>query len=146
MSRAALCTRRCFRADFRRHLTNLNIESKQVTDVIEDKNIVAVTLTGSEPAGVRSSLIAGQNLKKTVMVRSAMRYHSRYGFRTSERYGFLDVYKTTDKPIAAKKVCCTYIIYDEFLALFTKKNESGKKWANQQMKILTMVLWLEQTT
>jgi succinate-semialdehyde dehydrogenase/glutarate-semialdehyde dehydrogenase len=47
--------------------TNLNIESKQVTDVIEDKNIVAVTLTGSEPAGVRSSLIAGQNLKKTVM-------------------------------------------------------------------------------
>jgi succinate-semialdehyde dehydrogenase/glutarate-semialdehyde dehydrogenase len=39
------------------NFTNLNIESKQVTDVIEDKNIVAVT-TGSEFAGVLS-LIAG---------------------------------------------------------------------------------------
>jgi hypothetical protein len=57
----------------------------------------------------------------------------------------LDVYKTTDKPASLRKRFVLDIIYDEFLALFTKKNESGKKWANQQMKILTMVLWLEQT-
>ncbi len=47
--------------------TNLNIDSKLVKAVIEDKNIVAVTLTGSDPAGRSVASIAGQNLKKTVM-------------------------------------------------------------------------------
>jgi acyl-CoA reductase-like NAD-dependent aldehyde dehydrogenase len=57
-----------------------------------------------------------------------------------------DVYvKQTDKPASLRKRFVVLdIIYDEFLALFTKKMKVAK-WANQQMKILTMVLWLEQT-
>src|SRR5690606_37718027 len=47
--------------------TNLNISAGQVKDIIEDKNIVAVTLTGSDLAGRSVAAIAGANLKKTVM-------------------------------------------------------------------------------
>ncbi len=47
--------------------TNLNVESKNIEAIIEDDNIVAVTLTGSGPAGKSVASIAGKNLKKTVM-------------------------------------------------------------------------------
>ncbi len=47
--------------------TNLNVTSDAIKEIIEDKNIVAVTLTGSDPAGRSVATIAGQNLKKTVM-------------------------------------------------------------------------------
>jgi acyl-CoA reductase-like NAD-dependent aldehyde dehydrogenase len=57
----------------------------------------------------------------------------------------LDVYvKQRTNLHLRKRFVVLDIIYDEFLALFTKKMKVAK-WANQQMKILTMVLWLEQT-
>ncbi len=46
--------------------TNLNINSDAIKAIIEDKNIIGVTLTGSEPAGRSVAKIAGENLKKTV--------------------------------------------------------------------------------
>src|SRR5690606_25279297 len=46
--------------------SNLNIDAKDVKEVIEDKSIVAVTLTGSDPAGRSVAAVAGANLKKTV--------------------------------------------------------------------------------
>ena len=110
--------------------TNLNIESKFVKDIIEDKNIVAVTLTGSEPAGRSVASIAGQNLKKTVMELGG-----------SDAYIILDdvdMEKATDMAtlgrlqnngqtcIAAKRFVVLDKIYDAFLALFIKKMKAAK--------------------
>ncbi len=47
--------------------SNLRISSNQVAAVIENSNIVAVTLTGSTPAGQAVAKKAGQYLKKTVL-------------------------------------------------------------------------------
>lgn len=111
-------------------LTNLNVDSKLVKDIIEDKNIVAVTLTGSDPAGRSVASIAGQNLKKTVMELGG-----------SDAYIILDdvdMEEATDMAtlgrlqnngqtcIAAKRFVVLDKIYDEFLALFTKKMKAAK--------------------
>src|SRR5690606_4756143 len=47
--------------------TNLNISAGDVQYIIEDKNIAAVALTGSDPAGRSVAAVAGANLKKTVL-------------------------------------------------------------------------------
>jgi len=55
-------------AGFPDHLfRTLLISSKQVEAVITDERIRAVTLTGSEPAGMSVASIAGRELKKTVL-------------------------------------------------------------------------------
>lgn len=45
----------------------LIVSSKNVKSIIENKNVAAVTLTGSVPAGKSVALIAGSVLKKTVL-------------------------------------------------------------------------------
>lgn len=110
--------------------TNLNIDSKLVKDVIEDKSIVAITLTGSDPAGRSVASIAGQNLKKTVMELGG-----------SDAYIILDdvnMEEATDLAtfgrlqnngqtcIAAKRFVVLDTIYDEFLTLFAKKMKAAK--------------------
>lgn len=110
--------------------TNLNLSAKHVKDVIEDKNIVAVTLTGSDPAGRSVASIAGQNLKKTVMELGG-----------SDAYVILedaDIEKATDLAtlgrlqnngqtcIAAKRFVVLEDIYDAFLESYTKKMKAAK--------------------
>ena len=109
---------------------NLNIEAKEVKTLIEDKNIVAITLTGSDAAGRSIASIAGQNLKKTVMELGG-----------SDAYIILDdvdLEQATDLAtfgrlqnngqtcIAAKRFIVHDTIYDAFLALFTKKMKAAK--------------------
>lgn len=109
---------------------NLNLESSDIKAIIEDKNIVAVTLTGSEPAGRSVAKIAGENLKKTVLELGG-----------SDAYIILedaDLEKATDLAtygrlqnngqtcIAAKRFIVLEEIYDNFLKLFTKKMKDAK--------------------
>ncbi len=47
--------------------TNLYIQSKDVAALIEDPRIAAVTLTGSEQAGMSVAAVAGHTLKKSVL-------------------------------------------------------------------------------
>ena len=110
--------------------TNLNVDSKDVKTLIEDKNIAAITLTGSDAAGRSIASIAGQNLKKTVMELGG-----------SDAYIVLDdvdLEKATDLAtlgrlqnngqtcIAAKRFIVHDAIYDDFVALFTKKMKAAK--------------------
>ncbi|MCE7054236.1 NAD-dependent succinate-semialdehyde dehydrogenase [Algoriphagus sp. AGSA1] len=110
--------------------TNLNIEANNVKDVIEDKNIAAVTLTGSDPAGRSVATIAGANLKKTVLELGG-----------SDAYIVLDdadLEKATDLAtlgrlqnngqtcIAAKRFVVLDAVYDKFLELFTQKMRRAK--------------------
>lgn len=110
--------------------SNLNINAKQVQEVIENKNIVAVTLTGSDPAGRSVASIAGQNLKKTVMELGG-----------SDAYIILEdanLEEATDLAtlgrlqnngqtcIAAKRFVVLDAIYDEFLVLYTKKMKAAQ--------------------
>ena len=55
-------------AGFPEHLfRTLLISSRLVESVIKDERVKAVTLTGSEPAGISVASIAGRELKKTVL-------------------------------------------------------------------------------
>ena len=109
---------------------NLNVEAKDVKILIENKNIVAITLTGSDATGRSVASIAGQNLKKTVMELGG-----------SDAYIILDdvdLEEATDLAtfgrlqnngqtcIAAKRFIVHDAIYDAFLALFTKKMKAAK--------------------
>ncbi|WP_282071754.1 NAD-dependent succinate-semialdehyde dehydrogenase [Polaribacter atrinae] len=113
--------------------TNLNVSSDVIKPIIEDKNIVAVTLTGSEPAGRSVAKIAGENLKKTVLELGG-----------SDAYIILedvDLEKATDLAtfgrlqnngqtcIAAKRFIVLEEVYDDFLKLFAKKMKAAKMGA-----------------
>ena len=110
--------------------TNLNINSDGIKAIIEDKNIIGVTLTGSEPAGRSVAKIAGENLKKTVLELGG-----------SDAYIILedaDLEKVTDVAtygrlqnngqtcIAAKRFIVLEEIYDDFLKMFTQKMAAAK--------------------
>lgn len=110
--------------------TNLNMSADHVKDLIEDKHIVAVTLTGSDPAGRSVAAIAGANLKKTVMELGG-----------SDAYIILDdadldaavalavfgrLQNNGQTCIAAKRFIVLESVYDKFLEIFTNKMRNAK--------------------
>ncbi len=109
---------------------NLNISAQDVKGVIEDKHIVAVTLTGSDPAGRSVATIAGAHLKKTVLELGG-----------SDAYIILDdadldaaaelatfgrLQNNGQTCIAAKRFIVLESVYDKFLEIFTTKMRNAK--------------------
>lgn len=110
--------------------TNLNVSSDEIEAIIEDNNIKAVTLTGSESAGRSVASIAGQNLKKAVLELGG-----------SDAYIVLedvDLEIATDLAtfgrlqnngqtcIAAKRFVVLAEIYDDFLDMLARKMKAAK--------------------
>ncbi|MFS4481847.1 NAD-dependent succinate-semialdehyde dehydrogenase [Hyunsoonleella sp. 2307UL5-6] len=110
--------------------TNLNIGSNAVEAVIKHDAVVAVTLTGSAPAGKAVAALAGKHLKKSVLELGG-----------SDPYIILedaDLDETTDIAtygrlqnngqtcIAAKRFIVLDEVYDDFINAFTKKMKEAK--------------------
>jgi len=113
--------------------TNLNIGASHVKDIIENKNIVAVTLTGSDAAGRSVASIAGQNLKKTVMELGGSDAYVVLDDvdleEATEMATFGRLQNNGQTCIAAKRFVVLDKIYDDFLELFKKKMEAAKMGA-----------------
>jgi succinate-semialdehyde dehydrogenase/glutarate-semialdehyde dehydrogenase len=109
---------------------NLNINSKQVKEVIENKSIVAVTLTGSDPAGRSVASIAGQNLKKTVMeLGGSDAYIVLEDANLEEATDLATLGRLQNNGqtcIAAKRFVVLDEIYDSFLSLYTQKMKAAR--------------------
>ncbi|ADV51219.1 Succinate-semialdehyde dehydrogenase (NAD(P)(+)) [Cellulophaga algicola DSM 14237] len=113
--------------------TNLNLSSEHVKDVIADKNIVAVTLTGSDPAGRSVASIAGQNLKKTVLELGGSDAYIILEDADLEKAVELATFGRLQNNgqtcIAAKRFIVLEAIYEEFLVAFKKKMKDAKMGA-----------------
>ncbi|TKD66029.1 NAD-dependent succinate-semialdehyde dehydrogenase [Flavobacterium sp. ASW18X] len=109
---------------------NLNVNSDAIENIIANDKIVAVTLTGSDPAGRSVASIAGKHLKKSVLELGG-----------SDAYIILedvDIEKAVDTAtygrlqnngqtcIAAKRFIVVEAIYDEFLEKFTSSMKAAK--------------------
>ncbi|ANK67263.1 NAD-dependent succinate-semialdehyde dehydrogenase [Loigolactobacillus backii] len=113
--------------------TNLFISYDQVSNVIADKRIHGVALTGSERAGKKVAAEAGQNLKK-----STLELGGSDAFIVAEDANLEEVNKvaTSARLYNAGQVCTSskrFIItenhYDEFLAAL-KKSFAQVKWGD----------------
>src|SRR6516165_10133767 len=104
--------------------TNLFVQSKDVAALIEDPRIAAVTLTGSEPAGMSVGAAAGHALKKSVLelggsdafvVLSSADLDACVRTAVTAR-----VQNNGQSCIAAKRFIVLDSVFDEFLARFTE--------------------------
>lgn len=110
--------------------TNLNIGSKEVKDVIENPNVVAVTLTGSDAAGRSVASIAGANLKKTVMELGGSDAYIILEDADLEEATSLATFGRLQNNgqtcIASKRFIVLDAVYDQFLERFSKKMKDAK--------------------
>jgi succinate-semialdehyde dehydrogenase/glutarate-semialdehyde dehydrogenase len=104
--------------------TNLFVESKDVAALIEDRRIAAVTLTGSEPAGMSVGAAAGHALKKSVLelggsdpfiVLASADLDACVRTAVTAR-----VQNNGQSCIAAKRFIVLDSVFDEFLTRFTE--------------------------
>lgn len=109
--------------------TNLNIASDAVEDIIANKAIVAVTLTGSDPAGRSVATIAGKHLKKTVLELGGSDAYIILEDADLDKAVELATYGRLQNNgqtcIAAKRFVVLEEIYEQFLERFTKKMEAA---------------------
>ena len=110
--------------------TNLNVEADAIKEIIEDKNIVAVTLTGSDSTGRSVASIAGKNLKKTVMELGGSDAYIILEdadlHKAAEMATFGRLQNNGQTCIAAKRFIVLEEIYDAFLKIFAQKMTAAK--------------------
>jgi succinate-semialdehyde dehydrogenase/glutarate-semialdehyde dehydrogenase len=104
--------------------TNLFVESKDIAKVIEDPRIAAVTLTGSERAGMSVGSTAGHALKKSVLElggSDAFIVLESADMETTVRTAVeARVQNNGQSCIAAKRFIVVEPVADEFLRRFTE--------------------------
>ena len=104
--------------------TNLFVESKDVAKIIEDPRIAAVTLTGSERAGMSVASTAGHALKKSVLElggSDAFIVLESADMETTVRTAVeARVQNNGQSCIAAKRFIVVEPVADEFLHRFTE--------------------------
>lgn len=124
VTRCALQIEEVFReADFPQHaFQTMIIESGKIKAVIENKTIKAVTLTGSEKAGMEVAGIAGKSIKKTVLELGGSNSFVVLDDADVEQAARLAVQarmvNTGQSCIAAKRFIVMEKIAHEFLTLF----------------------------
>jgi succinate-semialdehyde dehydrogenase / glutarate-semialdehyde dehydrogenase len=105
--------------------TTLLIGAAAVADVIDDRRIKAVTLTGSEPAGRSVAARAGENIKKSVMELGGSDAFIVMPSADLEQASSVAVTARINNNgqscIAGKRFIVHADVYDDFLALFTQK-------------------------
>ncbi|KAA5825661.1 NAD-dependent succinate-semialdehyde dehydrogenase [Algibacter amylolyticus] len=110
--------------------SNLNVSSDHVESIIENKHIVAVTLTGSAPAGQSVAAIAGKNLKKSVLELGGSDAYIILDDADLEEATDLATYGRLQNNgqtcIAAKRFIVLDAIYNDFLELFKEKMNAAK--------------------
>lgn len=108
----------------------LLISSSKVENVINNKYIKAVTLTGSTPAGKSVASIAGNNLKKTVLELGGSDPYIILEDANLEEAAKLCVTSKLinggQSCIAAKRFIVVEKIYDEFVSLFINEMKNKK--------------------
>ncbi len=104
---------------------NLPISSKEVENIIRDKRVKAVTLTGSKPAGSAVASVAGEEIKKSVLElggSNALVVFENANLEKSVETCVQARFQNTGQScIAGKRLLLQESIAEEFLELFTKK-------------------------
>lgn len=130
------------RAGFPKHcFQNLVIGSDKVEDIIKDKRVRAVTLTGSKPAGSAVASVAGDQIKKTVLELGGSNAlvvfenaNIEKAVKTCIQARFLN---TGQSCIAGKRLLLQESIAEKFMDLFIKEVKELK--AGDPMKEDTFI-------
>ena len=109
---------------------NLPIKSKMVADIIADERIVAVTLTGSEGAGVAVAEQAGRHLKKVVLELGGsdpfIVMPSADLEKAVEQAVKARIQNTGQSCICGKRMIVHAAIYDRFMEQFSRAMQAVK--------------------
>ncbi len=104
---------------------NLLIGSSKIEDIIRDKRIKAVTLTGSKPAGAAVASVAGEEIKKSVLElggSNALVVFENADIEETIKTCVMARYQNTGQScIAGKRLLLQESIADDFMEEFVKQ-------------------------